>query len=299
MKKQVIIKVYSYTGEFIKLWTNASFKGFTKELNAGLGECVIDLFEKFDYQGAELTLGNTVEISISDNNAKNLLIYSGYISLYEPNISGGKESISVSLLGHYTKLGLDVLKNSTQTNLYTDSTAGLTTSSPGDSAEIGLVLRAIIDRYIAENSSTKIGYTLASIPDLSQSAFCFFEMKTYSDAIDFLVSMISSGYNWYVDEYGTFYIKSKPATATHTFIFGRHFSEVNVERSVEKVRNALLFWNGKTDADQIFKLYSDAASIEKYGRRIEKATITGVDDETTADQIGSRFLDENKDPSVK
>jgi len=111
--------------------------------------------------------------------------------------------------------------------------------------------------------------------------------------------MISTGYNWYVDEYGIFYIKSKPTTATHTFVFGRHFSEVKVERSMEKVRNALLFWNTKIDADQIFKLYSDATSIGRYGRRVEKVSIKGVDDETTADQIGLRFINDNKEPSVK
>lgn len=300
MRKQVLIKVYDPEGNYLKLWTNANFTGFVKELNAGLGECIIELFEKFDYQGTELKLGNIVEVSISDKDNQDLLIYSGYISMYEPEINGKNEGIRITLLGHYTKLALDILKNGTTTTLYTDSANGLTTTASGSSADIGKILRAIIDRYRAENTNTKINYTLQSLPNVSENAWCFFEMKPYKDAIDLLMSIISSGYNWYVDEYGIFYLKTKPSTPTHTFIFGKHFSEVQVERSMEKVRNALLFWNGEPTApNKIYKLYSDATSILQYGRRIEKYFNYSINDETTANKIGQRFLDENKEANVK
>ena len=145
--KNLSIKVFSPSGGFIKEWFNFSFSGFTKEINAGLGECIVNLFEKFDYTGSELKLGNGIEIWISDKQTLAtegmFLIYSGYISLYEPFVDGGKEGITIHVLGHYTKLSLDILKNGSQTTLYTETSAGITTTS-ATAADAGLVVRAII-----------------------------------------------------------------------------------------------------------------------------------------------------------
>jgi len=69
----------------------ANFGEFTKEINAGLGECIIDLAVKFDYQGTELSIGNVVDIIISDKDTTNegfRKIYSGYISTIEPFVDG-------------------------------------------------------------------------------------------------------------------------------------------------------------------------------------------------------------------
>lgn len=299
IRKQVVIKVYNPAGDYLKYWINADFIGFTKELNAGLSECIVNVFEKFDYQGTELGLGNIVNIEISDTDNQDLLIYSGYISKYEPLITGNKEGITITLLGHYTKLATDLLKDGTTTTLYTDVTAGLTTTPSGSSADIGLVLRAIIDRYKAETTNPKLDYTFTSLPLVSENALAILEMKSYIDAIDLFFSIISSDYNWYVDEYGIFWLKTKPATPTHTFVLGKHFSKIGVNRNMESIRNALLFWNGETEGSKIYKLYEDAVSIAKYGRRLEKYYDYSVGDEDTADKLGERFLAENKDPSIQ
>ena len=56
------------------------------------------------------------------------------------------------------------------------------------------------------------------------------------EAIDILKDLSPSNWYWYVDELGLFYFKSKPSTATHTFILGKHFSSVSVNRSIEKTK---------------------------------------------------------------
>ena len=299
--KKISIKVLNSIGEFIKEWTNANFNGFTKEINSGLGECLITLGEKFDYQGPELKLGNIVEVFISDEDTITdgyRKIYSGYISMIEPAIDGGEEGIMVHVLGHYTKLSLDILKNGNQVVLYSDTTDGLTTTATGSEADIGLILRAIITRYRAETLNPLLYTTLASIPLISQNALYSISLKSYRDAFDSVCSMLPSGYFWIVDENGLVSIKNKPTTATHEFQFGKHFKSIKIEKSMEKIRNNLIVWNGET-AGGVFKSYKDDNSITQYGKRTEILVDYGIDDGTSADKIGAKFIAENKDPSIK
>jgi len=300
--KEISIKVLDVAGVMLKEWVNATFDGFTKEINSGLGECLITLGEKIDYQGPELKLGNTVEIYVSDEDTVDegfIRIYSGYISMIEPIVDGSKEYILVHVIGHYTKLSLDILKNGSQVVLYSDTTNGLTTTASGTEADLGLILRAIIERYRAETSNPKLYSTLTSIPLISQTALYSISLKTYREAFDAVCSMLPSGYFWNVNEDNLVSIKSKPTTATHKFQFGKHFKAIKIERSMEKIRNFCLIWNGETGASSVFNHYEDVASIAQYGRRAETIVDYGIDDDTSADKIGAKFIAENKDASVK
>jgi len=301
--KKISIKVFNTGGQMIKEWVNATFDGFSKEINSGLGECLITLGEKIDYQGPELKLGNTVEIFVADEDTVDegfIKIYSGYISLIEPTIDGGTERILVHVLGHYTKLSTDFLKNGSQVVLYSDTTDGLTTTASGTSADLGLILRAIITRYRAETTNPKLYFTLQSIPDVSQTALYSISLKTYREAFDSVCSMLPSGYFWYVDEDGKVSIKNTPTTPTHRFQFGKHFKSLKIEKSMEKIRNFVVVWNGEpVTGDEVFKHYEDEASITQYGRRSDKIVDYGIDDDTSADKIGAKFIAENKDPSIK
>jgi len=295
MAKTIAIKVFRPTGEFLKIWDKATFGTFTKRLNAGLGSCRIELGEAFDYQGEDLQEGNTVEILISDKDTKDLteghrLIYSGYISMYNPWVKGKREGITVYLLGHYTKLALDIWQNSaTKTTTFTYGTA----------TDFGQMFRDLMDRYIAETTNPKLSYTKGTLKLTGTTGKYMFEMKTYQEAIEKIRSMAPADWFWYVDELGLVYFKTKPTTPTHTFVFGKHFSGVKIERSMEKIRNALLFWNGETDANKIYKLYQDAASVAQYGRRLKKYFDWAVGDEATADKIATKFLAEAKTPEIK
>jgi len=291
--KNITIRVSKPDGTFITNWDNATFENFTKEINAGLGVCEIKLGEKFDYQGSELKLGNTIEILISDKETLDLpegylLVYSGYISMYRPWVKGKKEGITVFVLGHYTKLALDVWKNGTTTTFDYDP-----------KEDVSVMFADLMDRYIAETTNSKLSYTGATIETSGAEGVYLFEMKTYREAIEKIKSMAPANWFWYVDELGLVYFKVKPTTATHTFVFKQHFSEVKVERSMEKIRNAMLFWNGEDAPDDIYKLYEDDASILQFGRRLETYFDYKVGDEATADLIANKFIEEAKVPAVK
>ena len=307
-KKQLLAKVSNSSGAQLAVWFDFVFQGFTKELNAGPGECVLILPKNFDYSEVDVLEGNFVDIEVSDWDTQNAktpgeptaLIYSGYISRTWRKVDEEGEKLEVTLLGHYTKLGTDILKNGAQTTLYSEPTAGLTiTAGDLDAADIGLMMRALLDRYIAENPGTKIRYEIGDIPDASLTATYSLEQKTYREAMEKLKDLAPPGTHYYVEASGKVKFKPMPATPTHKFVFGKHFKSVTVERRMEKIRNFLVIWNGETGGVQVYKHYQDDASILQYGRRAETMNDYGVDDENAANALGAKFLAENKDPGIK
>jgi hypothetical protein len=307
-KKQLLAKVTSPSGTSLAVWSDFLFNGFTKELNAGPGECILRLPQNFDYSEVDVLEGNFVDIEVSDWDTQQsktpgeptILIYSGYISRTYRTVDKDEEKLEINLLGHYTKLGTDILKNSAQTTLYSEPSVGLTvTAADLDAADIGLMMRALLDRYIAENPGTKINYQLSDIPNASLTATYSLEQKTYREAMEKLKSMAPPGTQYYIDVTGKVSFKPMPTTPTHKFVFGKHFKAVQLERSMEKVRNFLLVWNGETGAAKVYKHYQDDASILQYGRRVEVTNDYGIDNVNAADAIGAKFLAENKDPGIK
>lgn len=306
-KKQIIINIYSPSGVFLSTLPNFTFEGFSKELNGGLSECVLTTDKIFDYSGTDIILGNDVEIRIIDKDtvtalategSNSIIIYRGYISMIEREANGQQESVVIRLLGYYTLLSLDILKNSTQTTLYSDTTNGLTTSS-STAADIGLMVRAVINRYIAETVSPKLSYDVDDIPLTSTTANYVFEQKTYRESLDILRSMAPAGIFYYINEIGKVTFKTKPTIPTHKFIFGKHFNKVHVEHSLEKVRNFALIWNGKQAGDSIYKHYEDIDSVAIYGRRVQVDNDYGITNSNAMDLLGARFIVDNKLPDVK
>jgi len=309
-QKRIIINIYGKaSGLLLATWDDFEFMGFSKELNGGSGECILKLARAFDYGGIDVVLGNDVEIRISDKDTVNnteypdsvRTIYRGYISLLERGVSEKSESIIVHILGYYTLLSVDILKNAAQTTLYSKAVDGITTVSGDQSAaDIGLMMRKILDRYIAENLGPKISYDAGDIPDTGTTAKYTFEQKSYREVMDNLKRLAPAGVYWYVDENGKVSFKASPTTPTHKFVFGKHFNSVRVENSLEKVRNSFLVWNGEpTGVLDIYKNYEDAESIARYGRRTEPQNDYGIGDEDAADAIGAKLLSDNKQAEVK
>lgn len=313
-RKRIYARITTVDDKFITDWNEIQFTSFVKELNGGLGECVLKVDVPFDYDGLDMREGNNVEIVVVDEQSTNdtakdsgfgnIPIYKGYISLIERNVSTREDWPVVHLLGYYTLLGLDVLKNSTQTTLYTAATGGLTTASGSlAAADIGEVMRAVIDRYRSETTNPRIWYNdTADVPDFSEDITYIFQQNTYRQALDKLKNYAPSGVYWYVNEYGKFTFKSQPTTPTHTFVFGKDFQDARAFRDVEKVRNVILVWNGSDGSGltaQVYKQYTDTASIAKYGRRVQQVTDTGIANVNVADQIGAKVLAESKDPQLK
>lgn len=312
-KKEIYAVVSSPAGDQLARWEQFSFQGFSDELNGGQGECVLKLALPFDYSGNDVQEGNDVQLRVVDGETLegglpdadgSMLIYGGYISLVERQVSGDGEAVIVHVLGYYTRLALDILKNGSQTTLYSKATDGLTTSSGSQNdADIGAMVRAILDRFAAENTRPHISYRgEEDVPDTGLTATYTFEQKTYRDAIDSMKDAAPPGTYWHCDENGILTFKPIDLTGEpdHVFVFGKHFSALNVQRSLEKVRNFFLIWNGENGgASDVYKHYQDDASIAAYGRRAQAMNDYGIGDTDAADAKGAKLLAENKDPAIK
>lgn len=302
LQKMVEMKSYSPSGSFIGIIQNSDIVSFTNSLNSGFGECVVTVSERFDSGRNDIQLGNRVDIFVSDRNTAGVdqtyvRIYSGYISSVEPEVGDSAEKITIRLLGFQTRLGLDVLKNGTRTFLGTKTTDGLQTDETSATpADIGAVVRAIVNRYVAETDSSFISPSdTDNIPDIGESMTYSFNEKTYAEAIEKCRSVSPSGTYWRVDADGVVHFGS--SHVEHKIFFGKHCSNLFIKKNIEQVRNVLLV--SAPSAGPLFKSYSDEGSIERYGRRIERMSDTGIVDSATADLVAQRFLEDNADPIVR
>jgi len=294
--KSVYFKIYTPEGiPIAESWEDARFEGFSKQINGGIGACIVKLGRKFDNYGEydDVKLNNEVQVWIVDKDTDEIgrLIYSGYISQYNPYIKAdGGEGVEVTLLGYYTKLAQDIWKNGTTT----------TFDYGGSATDIGTIFRSLLDRYQAEVSNSRITYDQEKVKLTSTTTEYKFEMLTYREGIDVLKGLAPSNWFWYLDADNRMKFQGKPTTPTHRFILGRHIRSVRAIKSIEKIKNAVLFYDdGSNSGVAMLKLYQDADSVKDYGRRIQKIMDNRVKQTTDADKIAESFIAEHKNPNVR
>ena len=305
--KSVFYKIKNSSGETIKdssnnnfFWDDVTFSGFTKRINAGNGDCKLLLARPFDNYGADedVVKGNIVEIYINDEDANNLLIYSGYIDVVNLKVEGGKEYVSIKLLGQQTRLAKAPLKNSTATTLYTDTTAGLTTSASGSAADLGLVMRAIIGRWQTEETNPIITTNTRICTNTSTTETYTFTSNSYLEAINRVKDLSpSASWYWYLDEDNMFHFRSDAITE-HVFYFGKHLNSLQIESRLDTIVNFVLIWNRDTGSP-IYRMYTDNNSVNLHGTRMVKIQDNAIISTAIADKIGSRIIDELKNPDVR
>jgi len=288
MSKKVFFKIYDSRGNIkAENWEDAEFISFAKRINGGLGACQIRLGRKFDDYGEydDVRLNNEVQIWIADEDTdeNGVLIYSGYISSYEPFLKGKEEYVMVNLLGFYTLLAQDIYKS------------GATTEIVETAADIGTMFRNLMVRYKAETSSPKLHYDLDSIRTTGTTGSYTFKMMDYLAAIGSILEMAPVDWYWYVGADNQVQFKGKADDPIHHFILGRHFHSIKVSKSMEKIKNVAHFY----DRDAIEEFREDDASIDEYGRRTTRVIDQSVSGIPTAQQIGDTLINSFKDPEVK
>lgn len=311
-RKNFIALVSLANGTYLSTWSDFTFETFSLNINGGLGECVLKMARKFDASGNDMLLGNVVELRVTDKDTvtklgagASMTIYKGYISMIEREANGAQESISIHLLGFYSLLSMDILKSGANTNLYSDTTSGLVTTSSGTpptgtAADIALMARAVIDRYRAETTNPQINYDVADVPLTSTTGTYRMSQKTYSDALNLLRKLAPLKTYFFIGADGLLKFKTGNTTPDHRFVIGKHISRIHAQSNIETMRNALLVWNGLAIASGgFYKHYEDADSIATYGRRCATVYDTGIQSQAAEDLLGQKFIDENKAPEVK
>ncbi|MFA5168821.1 MAG: hypothetical protein WC530_09870 [Candidatus Omnitrophota bacterium] len=308
IRKRVLVKAYTRDRVFLDVIQKVDVSGFTKQIDSGLGECVLEVGTPFDSSNVLFLEGNHFEIWISDvdtvtNPDTFKKIYQGFVSSIEPTAGAEEEKITITLMGYQTLLGLDVLGTLPVTTMMTEDPDGVVTgydpdTSPPTVCDIGLVVRGILTRYQVESGSSAIQYTAESVPVFSQNMIYLFVQKTYAEALSEVRAIAPYGTYSYLDERGIFHFR-QAGNVTHHFVFGKDIGNVKIRREIEQVRNVILIWDGLADGKSVvYKSYEHAVSVAKYGRRIERFTNSAIQDEDTADLIATKFLEESAEPIV-
>lgn len=124
-----------------------------------------------------------------------------------------------------------------------------------------------------------------------------FNMAFITDALKKVLEMSPSGYAAYID-FGTalmdiFQISD---TAEFTIVNDRDAVDVDIELSIEQVKNYLLLTGGEvTPGVNLYRDYRDSVSDSAYGTRTATKSDNRMTVTATADAVGDSFIEENSD----
>jgi hypothetical protein len=93
------------------------------------------------------------------------------------------------------------------------------------------------------------------------------------------------------------YYKMRSTNPDIIFTKGKHLQSLKIVPTIENVKNAAYLTGGTPSGgtNNIFRFYSDATSVGKYGQRLQVLTDNHVLDAGTALAVVQSFVDENKD----
>jgi len=259
-------------------------------INGGPGEMVVKLARSFDNFGEEddIKLFNKVECWCFDRDQMDgLLIYSGYISGYRPVLSGGAEYIEVTLLHYISEMSQIMLR-----------TSNGTTEIAQNSLDPSTIAKNIIDYYQADDG--QVSYTPTSVDDTNTTVSYTFNTYTTKEALDKVIELTPQNWYWFVNASNTFSLKlSNVNSATHSFVLGRHISDMETWRRGEDIVNRIYFIGAEDAGVNMYRVYSNTSSITSYGIHAVKYVDQRVSIAATADIMASRVMNKKKDPEIR
>lgn len=223
-----------------------------------------------------VTLGNGQDLSMYYNNPSVYTDGAMYGSSYGGGSGGGSYFPLAGDLYFITKSGLPT------------TTATYSTQDPV-SGMMAAILTDYNNRggYITERDFTPAGYTLTYT----------FNMAYILDALKKVLEMSPSGYTSYID-LGTAEMDIFPIseTADFTVVNDKDIVDLDLELSIEQVKNYLLLTGGDTGGGtNLFRDYTDNQSSAAFGIRTGTKSDNRMTQTTTADAIGESYIDENAD----
>lgn len=278
MNKQILIKVYDSSGNFVELFNDYTGVDFYKQINGGLGEINLKLARKIDdySEGTGVNFMNKIEISVIDkDNPEGVVIYTGPIDIYETVREGYTEYVNVRATGYVAMLANMILKNSTDVTITYNST------------DVQTIVQGIIDYYRAERSNPEIDYATGSV-GTGETLSITMNSMFVNAALDRVVEMAGANWYWYIGADNIVYFDEKPTSATHTFVLGKDIiSPWRMLKSARGVYNRVLFWN----QDTLSRWYYDNTYDSTYWKRVTKISDSRITDNTYAQKLSDAFIE--------
>jgi len=310
-QQQLVYKVYSEDDTFISVLTDVvSDFSIHRQCNGGDGEFTIILNRKIDdfSEDVEIKFNNRVKVYLQNehNPLGDKLIGYGYITSYKPYLRGKEERVEVTCLSAVSKLKNDFFRLGTSSTSV-DIAVELTSKRADEMFE------AVIDHYRSVESNSMISNDYSNVdatPDNTGGAisfdYRFFNMR-HLDAMreisKFLPRNKSGGYffYWRISTDGKLWVKNISTTADHTFIIGKHITEIEGYKTIEGVINRTLFWNekGTVDPDFVRLTSEDVSSQNDYDIISSYITDSKITNAAAASLLASSRIYDNKDPKVQ
>lgn len=296
IKRKLVFKIYNRNGTFVKVLNNREILNdpdFENSVNGGLGELRLRLHRKLDDygEGVDLGLNYRLKIYLTDNYNTNKLIYTGYLSGFDPYIKGRKERVEITFLPNISKLKNDYWRSSTTV---------LTGFAVQESAtELGQIMQNIIDNYRTNGETDLlISNDYTNVDDTSETLTYLFKDIKHLDAMKKVTEFLPTDWYWYIDVEGKLHLKQHDSTATHKFIISKHIKELETHKNIESVINHFFIWSGQWSANPNYvdTNYSDATSKTDYGTIADLKIDSDIHTSAYADLIGNPKIAENKDP---
>ena len=287
-RKRFLYKIYAPNGDFITTWTDViNDPQFSIELNGGFSEMVVQLArEESEYdENVSVDYENQLKLYAFDDDEPDngVLIYSGKISRYVPQIIGAREIVEVTFLSYWWELQQMMLEDSGDTEVvYTaqDPTA---------------ILKDALDKFTAAGG--RLDYDGSSTDNTAASVDYTFNTATFQEVL--MKCLDLAPYDWYIRVAADdiLHFEQRSSTADHTLTLGKEISEYRPEKRTENIINTIYFVGG--GSPKLYKKYTSSASVTAYGTKAIKYIDERVTDSATSDLIKERIFDNLSEPEIR
>ena len=263
---------------------------FSEQINRGQSNIKLEYSYSFDDYPQGLKEFNFVRIY--DSKAR--LIYTGFVSQVSPQLSSRKESVSVEVLGLASLFSQMLYKDGSSVEVakvgidpsvvITECILQLQTEYPPASGT----------QWVGTDPVTGIR-TGSQVGSVGTNIDYTFSRQTMIKAINQAVELAGGNWFWMIDKGGDFIFKEKPTSPAHEFVIGKHIIDLDITRSVERVKNHCTVTYGDPEAIVVSE---DLVSQALYGLREEYQSGKSTDDSVAAQQIADKVIAESKDPET-
>lgn len=167
------------------------------------------------------------------------------------------------------------------------------------SLDPSIILKLVLDKY--QSLGGVVSYDLDTV-DLTNTEVTYtFNVNTILEAINKCVELAPENWYWYLD-YGTnlVHFHKKNELPDHTFSLEKDIIDAQFEKRIEDIVNTIYFTGGDIGGGvNLFKKYTNADSIEKYGIKSMKYTDQRVTVTNTADTICNSILETKSQPELR
>jgi hypothetical protein len=283
--KKFLLKIYNRSGSLVATHDDVYLSGFDWALNGGQGELTVRLAKKIDAFGeiSQVDFRFRVKVFVFDKESPpdGTLLYQGYIVKYRQIVHGSTEYVELVCFGYQTLLDKTLLKS-----------GSTTTTVAYSGVDPSYIVKDAISKGISDVTAPA-----SMVQNTGQSLSYSFRANSIKEVLDKVIDLAPDGFYWLCDANNQItFQKANFDKPDWTFQFGRDFTDIQVEKSMEEMTNAVYFIGGGNP--NLFNKYSRTSGQSDFGVLEAVKTDERVTTNATAAAIAATLLDKADHPKV-